>query len=71
MKKKTKKRAKAVNSNDFHHCHYCGKRTPIGVETCYTCARKRDLVHELWMIGQMILADARRNQTDEIIENED
>lgn len=52
MKKKTKK--------PLHHCLYCKTLTPIGVEICGNCMRKRQLVHRLWLIGQKMLADAGR-----------
>lgn len=70
MKKKTtKKKPSKKQSTTFHHCRYCEKQTPIGVEICGNCARKRTLVHQLWLIGQKILADAGR--LDNIEETED
>lgn len=66
MKKKTvKKKPSKKQSAGYHHCQYCDTYTPIGVETCSNCARKRYLVHRLWLIGQKILADAGRLNNEE------
>ena len=62
--KTTKKKPSKKQSAVFHHCRYCNTCTPIGVEVCGNCARKSELIHRLWLIGQKILNDAGRNNKE-------
>lgn len=67
MKKKNPVKRKVAKKKPVKKgppCKYCGATVYTGVDICSNCHRKKDLVHRLWLIGQKMLADAGRLNTE-------